>query len=173
MGLSADTLDCDNHIETCQIPVHNKWIFGRVLDPRSKAVQEWNRFFLLACGIGLAVDPLFFYALSVSEKFKCLYVDGWFAIAVTVLRSASDAMHLWNIWLQLKLACVSKESLVVGSGKLVTDPRSIAMKYLGSRKGFLFDVFVILPFPQVRHESIDCRSSDLVVFVIPTLLLSL
>ncbi|GLJ33050.1 hypothetical protein SUGI_0665180 [Cryptomeria japonica] len=149
MALSADTLDSDNHIETCQIPVHNKWIFGRVLDPRSRAVQEWNRFFLLVCGIGLAIDPLFFYALSVSEKFICLYVDGWFAIAVTVLRSATDAMHLWNIWLQLKLAYVSKESLVVGSGKLVTDPRSIALKYLGSRKGFLFDVFVILPFPQM------------------------
>ncbi|GLJ35995.1 hypothetical protein SUGI_0721970 [Cryptomeria japonica] len=149
MGLNVDTLENDHHMETCQISIHSKWIFGRVLDPRSRAIRKWNRFFLLICGLGLAIDPLFFYALSVSEGFMCLYVDGWFAITVTVLRSMCDAMHLWNIWLQLKLAYVSKESLVVGSGKLVTDPRSIALHYLGSRKGLLFDVFVILPFPQI------------------------
>lgn len=148
-GLNPESLNNDNHIETCQVLTHNKWIFGRILDPRTKVVQEWNRLYLLVCGVGLAIDPLFFYALSVSEKFMCLYVDGWFAITVTVLRSMSDALHLWNIWLQLRLAYVSKESLVVGSGKLVTDPRSIALHYLASRKGFLFDVFVILPLPQM------------------------
>lgn len=149
VGLRKEAIDNDNHVETCQISKHSKWVFGKVLDPRSKAVQEWNRLFLIVCGIGLAIDPLFFYALSVSDKFMCLYVDARFAIAVTALRSMVDAMHLLNIWLQLKLAYVSKQSLVVGSGKHVTDPRSIALNYLRSRKGFLFDVFVILPLPQM------------------------
>lgn len=149
VGLKKEAIDKDNHVETCQISKHSKWVFGRVLDPRSKVVQEWNLLFLFVCGIGLAIDPLFFYTLSVSDNLMCLYVDGWFAVTVTVLRSMGDAMHLWNIWLQVKLAYVSKQSLVVGSGNLVTDPRSIALHYLRSRKGFLFDVFVILPLPQM------------------------
>ncbi|KAF2283603.1 hypothetical protein GH714_012159 [Hevea brasiliensis] len=40
--------------------------FGPILDPRSQWVQWWNRVFLLARAISLAVDPLFFYALSLS-----------------------------------------------------------------------------------------------------------
>lgn len=30
-----------------------------------------------------------------------------------------------------------------------TSPRSVAMRYLKGKKGFLFDLFVILPIPQV------------------------
>ncbi|KAK8653380.1 hypothetical protein V6N13_127386 [Hibiscus sabdariffa] len=32
--------------------------FGTLLDPRSKRVQRWNRAFLLARGVALAVDPI-------------------------------------------------------------------------------------------------------------------
>ena len=45
------------------------------------------------------------------------------------------------------------ESLVVGCGKLVWDARAIAAHYARSVKGLCFDLFVILPIPQVscRH----------------------
>eukprot|EP00252_Welwitschia_mirabilis_P004632 TRINITY_DN1493_c0_g1_i12.p1 TRINITY_DN1493_c0_g1~~TRINITY_DN1493_c0_g1_i12.p1 ORF type:complete len:582 (+),score=60.58 TRINITY_DN1493_c0_g1_i12:176-1921(+) len=149
-GHSLETMENDGHnTETGEFLENPRWVFGRVLDPRCREVQEWNRIFLFICGAGLVIDPLFFYALSVSGKSMCLYVDGWFAVTVTALRSMTDAMHLWNIWLQFRLAYVSKQSLAVGSGKLVTDPRSIALRYLGSKKGFWFDVFVILPLPQI------------------------
>ncbi|KAK8334836.1 hypothetical protein V6Z12_A09G013000 [Gossypium hirsutum] len=46
------------------------------------------------------------------------------------------------------MAYVSKESLVIGCGKLVWDARAIASHYVRSLKGFWFDVFVILPVPQ-------------------------
>ncbi|XP_048231035.1 cyclic nucleotide-gated ion channel 2 isoform X2 [Ricinus communis] len=125
--------------------------FGSVLDPRSQLVQWWNRVFLLARGISLAVDPLFFYALTLSigkGGAPCLYVDNNVAAAVTVARTCLDAVQFWRVWLQFRLAYVSKESLVFGCGELVWDARAIATHYVKSFKGFWFDVFVILPFPQ-------------------------
>lgn len=124
--------------------------FGRVLDPRSKRVQKWNRVFLLARGMALAIDPLFFYALSIGRSGSpCLYMNGGLAAIVTVLRTCVDAVHLFHLWLQFRLAYVSRESLVVGCGKLVWDARAIADHYVHSIKGFWFDIFVILPVPQV------------------------
>ncbi|XWS44358.1 hypothetical protein CRYUN_Cryun15aG0038300 [Craigia yunnanensis] len=123
--------------------------FGHVLDPRSKRVQKWNRAFLLARGMALAIDPLFFYALSIGRGGSpCLYMDGGLAAIVTVLRTCVDAVHLFHLWLQFRLAYVSRESLVVGCGKLVWDARAIASHYVRSLKGFWFDAFVILPVPQ-------------------------
>ncbi|KFK25788.1 hypothetical protein AALP_AA8G160300 [Arabis alpina] len=125
--------------------------FGDVLDPRSKRVQRWNRALLLARGMALAVDPLFFYSLSIGRTTgpACLYMDGAFAAVVTVARTCLDAVHLWHVWLQFKLAYVSRESLVVGCGKLVWNPRAIASHYARSLTGFWFDIIVILPVPQV------------------------
>lgn len=131
------------------------WSLGQVLDPRAKWVQEWNRVFLLVCATGLVIDPLFFYALSISGRCMCLFVDGWFAITVTVLRCMTDVLHVWNMWLQLKMAKRYSFTAMVGGGEGAnnglrdTSPRSVAMRYLKGKKGFLFDLFVILPIPQV------------------------
>ncbi|XP_010550023.1 PREDICTED: cyclic nucleotide-gated ion channel 2 [Tarenaya hassleriana] len=124
--------------------------FGEVLDPRTKRAQRWNRTLLLARGTALAVDPLFFYALSVGRTTgpACLYMDGAFAAVVTVLRTCVDALHLWHVWLQFRMAYISRESLVVGCGKLVWDPRAVASHYARSLRGFWFDLLVILPVPQ-------------------------
>ncbi|XWS11106.1 hypothetical protein CRYUN_Cryun38cG0055200 [Craigia yunnanensis] len=141
------------------------WSLGQVLDPKAKWVQEWNRVFLLVCATGLFVDPLFFYALSISDTCMCLFVDGWFAITVTVLRCVTDALHVWNMWLQLKMAKRSSycrnddggEDEGDGEGRgeeNSTRPRGVnargrvAFKYLKAKKGFFFDVLVILPLPQ-------------------------
>ncbi|KAK6913312.1 Ion transport domain [Dillenia turbinata] len=127
----------------------SKGNYGRVIDPRSKRVQRLNRAFLLARGMALAIDPLFFYALSIGRGGSpCLYMDGGLAAIVTVLRTCVDAVHLCHVWLQFRLAYVSRESLVVGCGKLVWDTRAIAAHYVRSFKGFWFDAFVILPVPQ-------------------------
>ncbi|XP_028761847.1 cyclic nucleotide-gated ion channel 4 [Neltuma alba] len=118
---------------------------GKVLDPRAKWIREWNRVFLLVCAMGLFVDPLFFYALSVSETCMCLFVDGWFAVTVTALRCMTDALHLWNMWLQFKMG-----KRHFGSGLAVsTSRRLVALGYLKVKTGFFFDLFVILPLPQI------------------------
>lgn len=102
--------------------------------------------------MALAIDPLFFYALSIGRGgAPCLYMDGGLAALVTVLRTCVDAVHLCHLWLQFRLAYVSRESLVVGCGKLVWDTGAIASHYVRSVRGFWFDVFVILPVPQVSE----------------------
>ncbi|RZB75681.1 cyclic nucleotide-gated ion channel 4-like isoform X2 [Glycine soja] len=130
---------------------------GRVLDPRAKWVQEWNRVFLLVCAAGLFVDPLFFYVLSVSDSCMCVFVDGWLAVTVTVLRCMTDALHVWNMVIRSKMA---KRTFGLGAatasgrgssssiGLRDTRPCSVAIGYLKSRTGFFFDLFVILPLPQ-------------------------
>ncbi|CAI9756883.1 unnamed protein product [Fraxinus pennsylvanica] len=118
------------------------WFWGKILDPRATWIQEWNRIFLLVCAAGLFVDPLFFYTLSVSENCMCLFVDGWFAMTVTVLRCMTDALHLWNMWLQFKMNRRHHRAIYAGH-------RTVALRYFKANKGFLFDLFVILPIPQI------------------------
>ncbi|XP_010936396.2 cyclic nucleotide-gated ion channel 2 [Elaeis guineensis] len=126
------------------------WVFGAVLDPRSGGVQRWNRGLLLARAVALAVDPVFFYAVSVGEGGGCVVgMDGRLGVAAAAVRTCADAVHVLHVWVQLRLAYVSRESLVVGCGKLVWDPRAIASHYLRSPKGFWFDLFAILPLPQI------------------------
>ncbi|KAK8953661.1 Cyclic nucleotide-gated ion channel 2 [Platanthera guangdongensis] len=122
-----------------------------VLDPRSPRVQRWNRGFVLARAVALALDPVFFYSVSFGggNRAACLYMDGGLVAAATVMRTAVDVAHLAHIWLQMRMAYVSRESLVVGCGKLVWDRRMVAEHYLRSAKGFWFDLFVILPVPQI------------------------
>ncbi|CAJ1957031.1 unnamed protein product [Sphenostylis stenocarpa] len=120
--------------------------FGVVLDPRAKWVQEWNRVFLLVCATGLFVDPLFFYALSISDTCMCLFLDGWLVVTVTVLRCMTDALHVWNMWLQFKM---TKRSSFLARDVYASRGGRCALRYLKAKRGFFFDIFVILPIPQI------------------------
>ncbi|PKU73602.1 Cyclic nucleotide-gated ion channel 4 [Dendrobium catenatum] len=129
---------------------------GGAFDPQSKWVQEWNRAFLLVRASGLFVDPLFFYALSINSEELCLFVDGWFAATITLLRFITDAVHLWNMWLKMKTVYHMKKSNKKEDG--VVEPnvqnskmksQRAAMNYLRLKKEFFFDLFVVLPIPQV------------------------
>jgi cyclic nucleotide gated channel, plant len=141
---------------------------GPVLDPRSRRVQRWNRWILLGRAAALAVDPLFFYALSIGRAGQpCLYMDAGLASAVTALRTCADVAHLAHVLLQLRLAYVSRESLVVGCGKLVWDARAVAAHYARSVKGLCFDLFVILPIPQVSCPADDGIRTQRTVFLSP------
>lgn len=71
------------------------------------------------------------------------------ALVVTVVRTCLDALHVAHILLQFKLAYASRESMVIGCGKLVWDSRDISLHYMRSLRGFWLDAFVILPIPQV------------------------
>lgn len=145
---------------------------SRVLDPRAKWVQEWNRVFLLVCATGLFVDPLFFYVLSINSTCMCLFVDGWFAITVTALRCMTDALHLWNMWLQLKMA---KRTFHVASeeGSRLHDASAstVALRYLKAKKGFFFDLFVILPLPQVRVSPTIVTPITTIITIIITIII--
>ncbi|PRQ59742.1 putative potassium channel, voltage-dependent, EAG [Rosa chinensis] len=122
----------------------------RVIDPRSNYVKRLNRVVLMARGLAVAVDPLFLYVIALSTSgASCFYMDVTLAFYVTVIRTCLDALHVAHILLQFKLAYVSSESMVIGCGKLVWDPREIAWHYMKSFRRFWLDVFVILPIPQI------------------------
>lgn len=121
-----------------------------LLDPRGKWVEEWNRVFLLVCAMGLFVDPLFFYALSISDTCMCLFVDGWLLVTVTVIRCMTDALHLWNIWLQFYIQKRSSFGFIHNTHHHHHRQNSShALRYFKANKGFFFDIFVLLPLPQV------------------------
>lgn len=128
----------------------SKSIKSNVFDPRKPNIKRLNKFLILSRGVSLAIDPLFLIALSATGGDKpCIYLDGTMLAFATVLRTCLDVIHMVHIWLKFRMAYVSNESLVIGSGKLVWDARSITKNYVRSLKGFWFDLFVILPAPQV------------------------
>ncbi|KAF0917161.1 hypothetical protein E2562_016957 [Oryza meyeriana var. granulata] len=126
------------------------------LEPRRARwrAREWDRAYLLACAAGLMVDPLFLYAVSVSGPLMCVFLDGWFAAAVTVLRCMVDAMHAWNLLLRLRAAvrqeedgCDEEEATERGGSNGGATPALVARPV--SKRGLILDLFVILPVMQV------------------------
>jgi len=132
-------------------------------NPRASSwATEWDRAYLLACAAGLMVDPLFLYAVSVSAPLMCVFLDGWFAAAVTALRCAVDAMHASNLLLRLREACsprredTDEEEAQPGRD----DARGGGVPERGrSKKGVFLYVLVILPVMQVRRRSLSVHDS--------------
>lgn len=106
------------------------------------------------------MDPLFLYAACVSAPLMCVFLDAWFAAAVTALRCAVDAAHAWNLVLRVRDASAAAPRRREGDdadeerpperdcGGAVAAAR--ARPSSSSRKSLLLDVFVILPVMQVR-----------------------
>jgi len=99
----------------------------------------------LVYAAGLAIDPLFFYALSISGTCKCLFIDGWFAVTVTVLRCIADVVQLGNVLVKMRMGCYGLKSQSQVEGEFEKRRRGKGM----SKKELFFDLFVILPVPQV------------------------
>ncbi|XP_047315902.1 probable cyclic nucleotide-gated ion channel 20, chloroplastic isoform X2 [Impatiens glandulifera] len=118
-----------------------------VMNPHTKHVKQWNKFFACSCLFAVFLDPLFFFLLSVHEKNKCIVISWTGTMAIVILRSITDFIYFLHILLQFRLAYVAPESRVFGAGDLVDDPKEIALNYL--RGYFLVDFFVVLPLPQI------------------------
>lgn len=116
-----------------------------VMNPHTKRVQQWNKFFLISCLLAVFVDPLFFFILSVNPDSQCIYFNLDFAKVITVLRSATDLVYFLHMLLQSRLAYIEPSS--VGTGALVDNPKYIVKHYLTG--WFILDVIVVLPLPQV------------------------
>lgn len=125
---------------------------------------EWDRAYLLACAAGLMVDPLFLYTVSVSAPLMCVFLDGWFAAAVTALRCAVDAMHASNLLLRLREACSLPRRVDTDEEEPQAQPGRDDARGGGgggvpergrSKKGVFLDVLIILPVMQVRRWSLS------------------
>ncbi|KAJ8630798.1 hypothetical protein MRB53_024121 [Persea americana] len=80
----------------------------------------------------------------------CLFIDGWFAITVTILRSMIDTLHVWNMWLQLKMVYAAPHCLHTAVKENTrSNSRGGAVHYLKSKTGFILDLFVALPVLQI------------------------
>ncbi|KAJ3677263.1 hypothetical protein LUZ60_002987 [Juncus effusus] len=117
----------------------------------TKWACEWNRAYLLACAAGLMIDPLFLYAVSLSGPLMCLFIDGWLTMMVTILRCMVDMMHVWNVWMQVRIACGG----LVEEGKSCVEEEKreklgfLKSLYVRSKNGLVLDLFVILPIMQI------------------------
>nr|QBC74500.1 cyclic nucleotide-gated ion channel 4-like [Hippeastrum hybrid cultivar] len=130
--------DTGNH-STLGSPIQSRW------------AQEWNRAYLLTCAAGLIVDPLFLYTLSISGPMMCLFIDGWFAVTVTVARCMIDALHVCNAWVKVRdMGCCQYDARQMhGEGDVEAKLYKKGSLSLKSKKGLLLDLFVILPVMQV------------------------
>ncbi|KAJ9551363.1 hypothetical protein OSB04_015408 [Centaurea solstitialis] len=117
---------------------------GPQFDPG--VLQAWDQLYIVVCTVGLFIDPMFFYALSVSEPWMCVFVDGWLAVTVTVVRCMTDALHVANMWLQFRWNRRRWHGYDVGLRRGYEKRRG-GVGHVG--RGLGFDVFVILPIPQV------------------------
>lgn len=109
----------------------SKWRWG----------EEWKRAYLVTCAAGLIVDPLFLYTLSISNTMMCLFIDGWFALTVSLIKSMIDLLHLCNLWLNVTSTFfffVQKEEKEEGY-----------FHFFKANKGLLLDLYVVLPLLQV------------------------
>ncbi|KAL8202024.1 hypothetical protein R6Q57_011171 [Mikania cordata] len=120
--------------------------FG-VKNPHAKGVQHWNQFVIISCLLAIFIDPLFFYLLSVDKKHKCIVINWPMTKIIVFFRSLTDLIYFMHMLVQFRLAFISPESRVVGSGDLVDDPRKIALHYLSGF--FLLDLFIVFPLPQI------------------------
>ncbi|KAI3708464.1 hypothetical protein L2E82_37634 [Cichorium intybus] len=115
---------------------------------RRGVLQAWEQVYLLACITGMFIDPLFFYTLSISDSWMCVFIDGWFAITVTVVRCMTDVLHVANMWLQFEWNRWSRYDVGLRRDDRVSC--NVSDRVLSqAAKAFLFDLFVILPIPQV------------------------
>ncbi|XP_022137219.1 probable cyclic nucleotide-gated ion channel 20, chloroplastic [Momordica charantia] len=118
-----------------------------VMNPHAKVVQQWNKFFVISCLVAIFLDPLFFFLLAVKEDKKCIVINWPLTTTLVAFRSLTDFIYLLNMLLQFRLAYVSPESLVVGAGELVDQPKEIALHYIKGK--FFVDLLVVLPLPQI------------------------
>ncbi|XP_058779428.1 probable cyclic nucleotide-gated ion channel 20, chloroplastic isoform X2 [Vicia villosa] len=118
-----------------------------VMNPHTKFVQQWNQFLAIFCLVAIFVDPLFFFSIYVDKHILRIVIDWGVAYILVLLRSITDVVYFLNILLQFRLAYVAPESTVVGAGDLVDRPKEIAINYF--KRYFFFDLFVVLPLPQI------------------------
>ncbi|GKU89142.1 hypothetical protein SLEP1_g3324 [Rubroshorea leprosula] len=105
-----------------------------ILNPPGSYSKVWKAVFLLSSAIGLWLDPLFFYIITVNEDKKCLLLDRKLGIAAVFLRCSIDFIHIMYV------AC--------GILNVDEDTWKNARKYLRSCF-LLIDIVSILPLPQV------------------------
>uniref|UniRef100_A0A162A1J4 Cyclic nucleotide-binding domain-containing protein n=1 Tax=Daucus carota subsp. sativus TaxID=79200 RepID=A0A162A1J4_DAUCS len=107
-------------------------------------LQEWDHVFPLISALCLFLDPTFFYTLSLNEDGMCFFIDSWFALGLSLLRSVNDALHIWNMWHHYRRS--TPAAAVHGVRRRCG---GIALQNFKGKMVFFLNAFVLLPLPQV------------------------
>ncbi|GJX66359.1 hypothetical protein Tco_0300702 [Tanacetum coccineum] len=67
-----------------------KHVEGIIFNPRGDRVKQWNKYFLVAALISIAIDPLFYYLLEINVEDMCMSQDTSLKVTLTVIRSIVD-----------------------------------------------------------------------------------
>ena len=119
-------------------------------------LQEWDHVFPLISALCLFLDPTFFYTLSLNEDGMCFFIDSWFALGLSLLRSVNDALHIWNMWHHYRRS--TPAAAVHGVRRRCG---GIALQNFKGKMVFFLNAFVLLPLPQVRNFFMKLLSIDL------------
>ena len=112
--------------------------------------QLWRIILGVSCVIAVSLDPSFFYIPVIDEDKKCIGLDKKLRSISLILRAVSDIIGVINIILQFhekdfKEENFGKATLLKGKDRQKKARRSFWLYVL-------IDIFVILPFPQVRES---------------------
>ncbi|XP_071734738.1 protein CNGC15b-like [Rutidosis leptorrhynchoides] len=118
-----------------------------IFDPRGDRVKQWNKYFLVAALISIAIDPLFYYLPEVNHDEMCMSEDTSLKIILTVIRSIVDVFYFVHIYVRFRTAYDAPSIRLLGRGELVLDPNKISQRYL--KRDFSLDFLAALPIPQV------------------------
>nr|XP_043634226.1 protein CNGC15b-like [Erigeron canadensis] len=124
-----------------------KKIEGSIFDPRGDHVKQWNKYFLVAALISIAIDPLFYYLPEVNPDEMCMGEDTKLKITLTVIRSIVDIFYAIHIYVRFRTAYDAPSTRLFGRGELVLDPFKISQRYL--KREFSLDFLAALPIPQI------------------------
>jgi hypothetical protein len=56
--------------------IANVLSYFSIMNPHTKFVQQWNKFFVISCLIAIFIDPLFFFLLSVKKVQMSFFPSG-------------------------------------------------------------------------------------------------
>lgn len=110
-------------------------------------MKQWNKYFLVASLISIAIDPLFFYLPQVNEVEMCMGEDTSLKTILTIIRSIIDIFYVIHIYVRFRTAYDAPSTRLLGRGELVLDPSKISRRYL--KREFSLDFLAALPIPQV------------------------
>ncbi|XP_030938981.1 probable cyclic nucleotide-gated ion channel 20, chloroplastic isoform X2 [Quercus lobata] len=82
-----------------------------VMNPHTKVVQRWNKFFVSSCLVAVFVDPLFFFLLYVLKDNKCIIINWPMTTTIVVFRSMTDLIYFFHMLLQIIILLVLPKSL--------------------------------------------------------------
>lgn len=126
------------------------------LPSRMSWLREWDRVFPLISALCLFIDPTFFYTLSLNGDSMCFFVDGWFALGLSLIRLITDGLHVRNMWHVFFRKDHRHSSLSAADAYWFQRIYGgLALQNFKGKVDFFIYVFVIFPLPQVRNYKLE------------------